>query len=463
LLIHYNIMANPEIPQFNRSEPLDKSWYPRFKEIGSFQAYEYFDGDKTLREEERKKFLNGDIENPTLDYPKIDPTRLEEDEATLLQLKEDILTAEPNETVKQVYRWRLNEKIAELRMLKATQAGDMRKFSKYSEFVYGKPSAEIFNYTIQSLRDFVAKQLSSIDPNIQKAAKELNKLLPTNVPRSEISELPKDKEVARVREQTLKESGGLLNIEAKTEQYTATEIRDIFQGALNTLQGEGWDVVIDTSSKSGISVDQEHKTINIPESRQLAFEKLRTLVAHEVGTHVARRLNGERSKLQLLGLGLDRYEKGEEGIATMREQSLKDERIEDFAGSEGHLAISMAMGLDGTPRDFREVYEIMEKYFYLKALSVGGEPDEALKLAQTSAWNRTVRTYRGTNCRSKGVCFTKDIVYREGNIGVWEVVRENPDELVRFSVGKYDPANTRHIWILDKLGISEKDLEELGT
>ena len=42
---------------------------------------------------------------------------------------------------------------------------------------------------------------------------------------------------------------------------------------------------------------------------------------------------------------------------------------------------------------------------------------------------------------------------------MWQVIRENPDEMLRFSVGKYDPANPRHIWILDTLGITEEDLK----
>ena len=49
---------------------------------------------------------------------------------------------------------------------------------------------------------------------------------------------------------------------------------------------------------------------------------MRDLIVHEIGTHVVRRENGKRSKLRLLGIGLDNYERGEEGIATMREQVL---------------------------------------------------------------------------------------------------------------------------------------------
>lgn len=457
-------MNNLETPQPTHSLSLDSKWYLRFEQVGAFDAYEYLDGDKQYRETERLEFLNGDIRNPTLDYPNIDVDRFTRDEEALLRLKEDVLSNEANDVIKQVYRWRLNEKIAELRMLKAVAMGDMRRFQRYSEFVYGKPSAEVFAYTVQNLREIATLQLSSHDPHIKQAAEVLIGILPEALPGTVSYQLPHGSDIAVVREQTLKEVGGLIKLDATTraegKQYGADEIRDIFQVSLQSLRADGWEVVVDTSSKSGISVDQEKREIKIPESKKLVFRKLQALIAHEVGTHVARRLNGERSKLQLLGLGLDRYEQGEEGIATMREQVL-GETIDDFAGLSGHLAVSLATGVDGTPRDFRDVYEIMEKYFYFKSLSSGKSPEDALRFAQTSAWNRSVRTFRGTDCQTKGVCFTKDMIYREGNIGVWEVAREDPCEIIRFSVGKYDPANTRHIWILNTLGISGTDLDTL--
>jgi hypothetical protein len=94
--------------------PLDAVIYERFKEFGAMQAYEYLDGDKAAREVQKKSFLSGEIENPKLDYPKIDLSLLESRENQLLDLKADILKDEPNETVKQVYRWKINEKIAEI-------------------------------------------------------------------------------------------------------------------------------------------------------------------------------------------------------------------------------------------------------------------------------------------------------------------------------------------------------------
>ena len=443
-----------------KPESLDAHWYERFEKIGSFQANEYLDGDKLHREEEQRKFISGEIINPDLDYPEINSDKLASDEGALLQLKKDILNQESNETVKQIYRWKLNEKIAELRMLKATESGDMKRFKKYSEFVYGKPSPEVFAYTVNNLKEKATSKLSSKKPGLSQAAQELHELLPANLPTAEYK-LPEEAAISQAREQTLEELQHLLPTEKVADaEYGPEEIREVFQAALESLQAEGWNIVVSNSSKTGISVDQEHKLIDIPESRKLAFSKLESLVAHEIGTHVARRLNGERSQLQLLGLGLDRYEQGEEGIATMREQVL-DDKIKDFSGLEGHLAVSLATGVDGVERDFREVYSILEKYFYFKSLLAGKSPEEALTSAQTNAWKRSVRTFRGTDCETKGTCLTKDMIYREGNIGVWDVINKNKSELMRFNVGKYDPANPRHIWILDQLGISESDLEEL--
>lgn len=454
-------MLKPESGPIRDASALDETWYARLEQYGAFQGYEYLDGDKSYRDEQKQAFLTGEIANPVLDYPKINLVRLAEDEEALLILKRDLLLGEANEVVKQAYRWKLNMKIAELRMLRAVALDDMNRFKRYSEFIYGKPSREVFAGTVEGLRRDATEALASESPDLIQAAHGLLELLPADLPDGKIEALPSQETVERVRTETLREMQNLLPAEGhESRKYLAEEIKTVFEGVLQSMNAEGWSVVVDTGSKSGISVDQEKKAVKIPESRSLSFQKLRTLIAHELGTHVARRLNGERSKLRLLGLGLDRYEQGEEGVATMREQVLEGE-IEDFTGLEGHLAIALASGLDGSPRDFREVYTVMERHFYFKALKAGKPPDQARTSAQTNAWNRTVRTFRGTDCKTKGVCFTKDIIYREGNIGVWNLVKTETEELERFSIGKYDPTNERHIWILNQLGLSDEDLSGL--
>jgi len=155
---------------------LDTQWQRRFEQAGSFQAYEYLDEEKADREEQKRQFLAEEIENPTLDYPNLNPEDLDKKEQALLVLKKDVLATEFNPTVMQAYRWRLNEKIAEVRLLKAVANHEMRRFKRYGEFVYGKPNPEIFAYT--SLRATLQPYLVSDNADLRQAAQALNESLP---------------------------------------------------------------------------------------------------------------------------------------------------------------------------------------------------------------------------------------------------------------------------------------------
>jgi hypothetical protein len=461
-LINAIILKMPEAINLPTSLPengtVDEHLFNRFLEVATFQAYEYLGGSSAFREEQKKKFIDGEIRNPELDYPELDINHLNAIETELLTQKADVLAHEQNETVKQVYRWRINEKIAEARLLKATLNGDMRRFARYSEYVYGVPSEEVFEYTVSKIREKAQEALSSDNGELRNSAQALLAVLPEVSAVSEQA-LPDQELIEHAHRQVSEEFSDLINLPVDGDEIDAEGIKSAFDQAIEQLDGDGWEVVIDPEA-SNISINQEKKTARIPEDRKVSKEKLVGLIVHEIGTHVARRINGERSKLKLLSLGLDRYEVGEEGVTTLREQSIKN-KVDDFAGEPRHLSISLALGLDGRPRDFRGVYEIMEKLHYFENIVEGKAPDEALTKAQTKAWAGTLRTFRGTDCSTPGVCFTKDIIYREGNISVWDIVKAKPEEMLRFSIGKYDPANSRHIAVLEQLGITDADLQQL--
>lgn len=454
-------------PNVQSIEALDLKWYARFEQLASFETEDELTGDKEYREAQKKAFLTGEIEHPVFDLPKLDVEELDAKEAGLVELKKDILEQEQNELVKQVYRWRINEKIASLRLLKAAKEGNTRRFERYNYFVYGKPSEDIFAFTVDSIR---AKAQAVLDNNEstleqQTAAEDIldSYKKPRNV--TDIG-LPTEETFEHARDVTLAEVSDIIDLPEFEGEIDAEEIKRVFETVFDNMgisksKGGDWQVVIDTSSSKAVSISPEKKA-KIPESRTIEYKKLMALIAHEVGTHVARRVNGNRSRLMLLGMGLDRYIGGEEGVATMREQVIKnDDVIEEFAGINYHLGISFAQGLDGTKRSFSGVHEMLSKRRYLERLLDGQEPEKALRLARANAYNDCVRIFRGSDCETPGVVFSKDLAYREGNIGVYQLIKteEGKQEMIRFSVGKYDPSNQRHIWILDQLGITDEDLD----
>jgi hypothetical protein len=454
-----------------RSENLDRQWFEDFSENGKIEPPLLLSGEKQHRDQQKEFFLSGKINNPVLDYPELDLKDLAEKEDNLRELKKKVrLSVDDSDeaafvdsrearVVRQAYLWRINESIATLGMLRAAAEGDMRRFERYNKFIYGEPSEEIFNYTVSEIRDKAENALDTDDQQVVLAAKDLLEAIP-DAKEFEIVGNPSKEEFEVAKNATLEEFSEILEIIPREGELTTSDIRQVFQEVLDKRNIDSYRVEIDEDSdRTGLLVSHEKQAIFVPAGKILKGEDIQKKVVHE-STHVFRRVEGERSRLQLLSLGLDRFIKGEEGITGLREQSLADE-FEEYSGLTGQLAIGLARGLDGEKRDFRGVYEIMEKYFYLSNLLKDQDPEKAKEKAKNSAYKHCVRTFRGSDCKTPGVCYTKDVAYREGQIGVWQVVADSPDEIRRFSIGKYDPANKRHIWILDQLGITDDDLEEL--
>jgi hypothetical protein len=449
-------------------EPFDAKWYKSFDTISSQNGdiVDLIGGDSAHRAEQRKKFESGEIENPTLDYPNLDIEQVEIEESQLLQLKEAILAGEAirpeDSVVAQAYRWRINERIAELRMLKATASGDMHRFKRYAEFVYGKPSPEIFKYTVEEVKKAAVKTIDSDIPEIKARTEQL--IASLEIDDQSVTKFEKpDKETVGVVHEIMQkeyEALGLENFDAD-KTFTDEETVQIFEQALESLGAESWQVVI-TPDRTKINVSQEEQLIEIPKGREIDFLKLQKLVMHEVVMHVGRRKHGENSRLSLLGRGLDRYIQGEEGVTKVAEHGIEG-TFKTFGAPELHLAIGLAIGTDGQPRNFKEVYQILENVFFLKAIRLKRDSESAKKEAKTKAWDHCVRVFRGTDCKTKGVAYPKDIVYREGAIAIWNLVNKDTNEVYKFSIGKYDQANERHLWILSQLGITDERLDDLSA
>lgn len=319
---------------FESTEKLDARWYNRFEAL-NFEDYDKLSGEKEHRAVEKQRFLARETLNPQLDYPKLETFNFDERENGLLELKQDILEREGNEAVKKIYRTKINESLAMLRMLRAAEVGDDRKFSRYADFIYGKPSAEDVAYVVSSIRERARRVIEDGQEGAKAtAATELLAILP------EVAEAG----VTGVTRDVLPDG-----IEVPGHLSDADEAKRLFEIALGEFDADDWSVVVDT--KTGLKnfrVSQEAKEVTVPESEQLkkrglTLKKFKGLIEHEIKTHVARRVNGERSKLQLLGLGLDRYIEAEEGIATFNEQQVTG--AQEFAGIPRFFSIALAKGL----------------------------------------------------------------------------------------------------------------------
>jgi len=487
-------------------EVLDQKWYARFEALAAFQAHEFFEDKKQVREAAKKSFLSNKDQNPELSYPDIDLQELDEKEKQLKALKKEIFDEENNQVVKIAYQWKINEKIAEIRLLKnavpqiggavneAIESGvsrekRMRRFQKYAEFIYGNPSPQIMAHTLEESAAEIEKAKASGNQALILAAQKLEASLPKTPVLAEaesLPELPQAALVEKVAGYTRERLKALMGKSSDGEaegaynqvfqdskqgvKYSSETVQGIFQAVLEELEADGWRAVVNTKSGSTIfSIDQGEKIAKIP-NKEASAQRVMELVAHEIGVHLQRRLNGEKSKLQLLGLGLDRYIRGDEGFASALEDSIKRKitnpetgKLKAYFGLDRHLAISLAVGTDGEPRDFKVVFGIMENYYYFQQILAGKKEDEAKETAENMAWNICVRVFRGTDCKTPGVCFTKDMLYTEGNIDMWRFIGQRHEdrfvvEMGQLESGKYDAANARHLWVMMRLGILEGDL-----
>ncbi len=428
-------------------EALDNPWYKRFSEI-YFEDYVQLDGDGKQRELEKEAFLTGVSENPILDYPALANFDFTAKEQALLELKADILEQEPNEYVKKIYRTKINEIIATVRMLNATQSGNDKKFDRYSTFIFGKPTKENTDYIVQTIK----KKLEGKKPENEIKKQAIYELLNlfNSVELNKVEDFAEGINFPTVN----KVDGGEIVSDVE-------EIQTLFLESLKELGLDDWKIVVDTNNKlTGVRTDQASKVIEIPsdekiKERAISKNKLHGLVEHEIKTHALRRHNGEHSKLKLLGLGLDRYIKGEEGVATYAEQQVTGAK--EFAGIPKYFAITVAKGFDGKPRDFRETFKVMKNYY----LVVFKDGEDLNKRAEISAWKDCVRIFRGTTGKTPGAVYTKDLAYFTGNKDIWHLVSKNSDVVNTFSIGKFDSTNKEHLYLLSKLGILDGDLIQI--
>jgi hypothetical protein len=196
--------------------------------------------------------------------------------------------------------------------------------------------------------------------------------------------------------------------EPQEAEFTASDMGESIQGALDTLGMDDWSVGY--TEKGVVSVNGAKQEILVPEEREFTENEIKRLLVHEVGTHALRGANGYEQEYEVLGSGAGGYHLAEEGLAFFmeKETGLADPDLErKYAGRL--LSVESVMNGD----DLAETYRMNRE--------LGFDHDQS--------WSLATRAHRGGG-------FVKDHIYAEGYQKVDEYLKEEGGDLEDLMVGK---------------------------
>lgn len=379
----------------------------------------YLGLDETERLQQRELFCSGVVRNPQFSYPELDGEKLR---VTLMKLGKIEVPSELPQAVRELVADKIDHTRTVTQMLIATADGRYDEHLVLSGEAYGTPDEATFWGIVK--RQSV--------PGLK---------LPSDVV---TTHPPGDNVVSFVSRQVYQQYQPVLDM-ITDESYDAAGIEAALNQVVSlypVLVEDGWKAEINPS-KGSLTIINDTQTIAVPPDRYMDRLELACRAVHEVLTHALRRSNGKRSSLKMLQLGFPEYIEGEDGLALFREGGLRG-NVEEFDRWDYYLSVGLALGLDGTSRDFRDVYDIMAALY--------GQTMPAEQAAE-KAFERCYRVFRGTDGQQTGTCNTKDIGYYTGCQRMWSWLPFNQDEWRRLDVGKYDPTNELHRACLDALGL----------
>ncbi len=380
--------------------------------------------------------------------------------------KRDLLSRDDlDPLVKQLYRWKVNEHIANVNMLIASSEGDATNFRRWNEFIYGKPDEAVYRGAL----DWVAhdaENLLAVDnqnPAVVEAAQNVLDLLEGERGYRELL-IPESETFEAVRADHMSERGyyGLLlaGVEIPAGKVTPDVGDPILEKVIKNI-GSSKEIVDAKGATWGVSSRgvERPATYNMPSQRFVGLG-----LGHEIGSHELERTNGARGPLALARDGLDRYELGNEGRAVIREQ-VPYESFDEFGKilrwrdiMRRHIAISFASGVgEDRPNSSSETYAFMNTIDLMYQVKLKPDDSEAAKVAaQKKTDDLLTRVLKGTD--GTGGAYLKDKVYLEGHVANWlTAATRGPQAISDGDLGKFDINNARHIAALQSFGLIPED------
>jgi len=432
---------------------IDSFWYKALMKNHT-SLLKCLNGDYDFRIRQYELFIKGNIINPTLDYPFINENKIVRYIKRYELLKLKISNEENNKIIKFLYLAKIQEYISELEIVKSIKQENREVFVKNCEKLYGKIKNNILLFTVEDilirLNDRKNKKNDLI--KLESALVNIKTFLEVKVRLEDRISTPSNELFQKISKIFIEKYSRVFDlIPIVEEEYNSSKIRKIFRNVISELHITGGKVRISNMAFTDvINFSPQNLLIEIPLSKTINYQRLRELIAHEIICHMQRAFYGGLSFLQLLSIGLPGYYESEEGLGVLFEQ-LIGEKFDTTVGESRYLAIALAQGFDGQAKDFREVFEIMLEYYQLFL-----NENESNEVCEKQAWTDCLRVFRGTDAKTRGQCFIKDLSYRNGNIHIWEWLKNNEFDLDFLISGKFDLTNQNDFNLVKKLSGNER-------
>ena len=415
---------------------------------------------------ERTKFeasqTTGNTYLPDFRPRNIDQRQLDKREAELLALKDSVPQHVDAPHLRQAYRWRINECIGNIRLVRAAASGDDRRFQAYNSFIYGQPNPEVFAAVSDWFSHDAEAATESENPAVREAAHDVLKTLGHH--RGDRSLLIPDPAIFEaVRANHYSAMGFVATLLAGIElpageRVTAQNGDPILRRMLENIGSS--QKIVDDHSWSNTPAE-----LRRPPDYDMTPQEFIEYQAHEL-RHAVEYINGIKSPVRLTASGLDRYEIGNEGRAVVSEQVVNEdlsifndgERWQELISR--HLAVSLGSGLAGggktknSAETNEAIFSTARLFEYTHSpLDSQEDLDAATARAANHAWSLTNAVYKGTDGTGKAGVYRRPMIYLEGNLAVWDKARTDPHAIHVGDLGKFDIANDRHIAILQEAGM----------
>jgi hypothetical protein len=368
--------------------------------------------------------------------------------------------------IKQLYRWKVNEDIANVHMLEASIDGDMPRFTRWNEFIYGKPDETVYRAAL----DWVANDADVLlahgerYESIENAANEVLSMLGSERGYRELL-APTEETFQAVQEDHLREGGYYALMCAGVEipesgKITIEEALPLIEFILrNNLESE---YELEPTSGKSWSVAHSRMKLKHPKEFNMLVKRFKGLVPGHELRHIVEYMNGRRGPARLASRGFDRTERSSESRGIIGEMVVYD-TFEDFGNLvrwrdilRRDIAIGYGSGIgqDG-PRTSQQIYTFMNAIdtMYQSKLTPSDSKMTADKAHKKTGDLLAGRVLRGVKGEQGGV-YQKDQVYLEGHVATWlTAALRGPQAISDGDLGKFDINNPRHIAFLQKVGL----------